>query len=28
VDELLDDGPRYYKPRQEPFIPVEFADAA
>jgi hypothetical protein len=28
MDELLDDGPRYYKPRQEPFIPVEFADAA
>jgi hypothetical protein len=28
VDELLDDGPRYYKPQPEPFIPVEFADAA
>jgi hypothetical protein len=28
VDELLDDGPRYYHPQQEPFIPVEFADAA
>jgi Animal haem peroxidase len=28
VDELLDDGPRYYQPRPEPFIPVEFADAA
>jgi hypothetical protein len=28
VDELLDDGPRYYNPRPVPFIPVEFADAA
>ena len=28
VDELLDDGPRYYRPQPEPFIPVEFADAA
>ena len=28
VDELLDDGPRYYQPEPEPFIPVEFADAA
>jgi hypothetical protein len=28
VDELLGDGPRYYQPQREPFIPVEFADAA
>jgi hypothetical protein len=28
VDELLDDGPRYYQPQPEPFIPLEFADAA
>jgi hypothetical protein len=28
VDELLSDGPRYYRPDGEPFIPVEFADAA
>jgi heme peroxidase len=28
VDELLEDGPRYYHPPAEPFIPVEFADAA
>jgi hypothetical protein len=28
VDELLDDGLRYYEPQLEPFIPVEFADAA
>jgi hypothetical protein len=28
VHELLDDGPRYYKPHHEPFIPLEFADAA
>jgi len=28
VDELASDGPRHYRPRSEPFIPVEFADAA
>jgi Animal haem peroxidase len=28
VDELLDTGPRHYRPEEEPFIPVEFADAA
>ena len=28
VDELLADGPRHYRPEGEPFIPVEFADAA
>jgi hypothetical protein len=28
VDELLADGPRYYRPDGVPFIPVEFADAA
>jgi Animal haem peroxidase len=28
VDELLGDGPRYYKADGVPFIPVEFADAA
>ncbi len=28
VEELLDSGPRYYRPRDEPFIPLEFADAA
>jgi len=28
VASLLRDGPRYYRPRGEPFIPVEFADAA
>ncbi len=26
--ELLADGPRFYKPHAEPFIPFEFADAA
>ena len=25
---MLTDGPRFYRPRGEPFIPVEFADAA
>ena len=25
---VLRDGPRFYQPRSEPFIPVEFADAA
>jgi Animal haem peroxidase len=28
VDELLKEGPRYYRPHSEPFIPLEFADAA
>ncbi len=28
VDELLATGPSYYRPDGEPFIPVEFADAA
>ncbi len=28
MDELLQTGPRYYRPEGEPFIPVEFADAA
>ena len=28
VSELLSAGPRYYEPEGEPFIPVEFADAA
>jgi hypothetical protein len=28
VDELLEDGPRYYRPDGEAYIPVEFADAA
>jgi hypothetical protein len=28
VDELLDAGPRYYRPDANAFIPVEFADAA
>jgi hypothetical protein len=28
VDEVLDSGPRYYKPGDRPFIPLEFADAA
>jgi hypothetical protein len=28
VGELLRDGPRFYRPDPEPFIPVEFADAA
>jgi hypothetical protein len=28
VEELLVDGPRYYRPEGEPFIPLEFADAA
>jgi hypothetical protein len=28
VEELLADGPRYYRPPGDPFIPVEFADAA
>jgi Animal haem peroxidase len=28
VDELLRTGSRYYRPRDEPFIPLEFADAA
>jgi len=28
VDELLRDGPRHYRPDPDPFVPVEFADAA
>ncbi|MBV9365647.1 MAG: hypothetical protein JO286_10290 [Solirubrobacterales bacterium] len=28
VEEVLRDGPRHYKPDPEPFVPVEFADAA
>jgi hypothetical protein len=28
VGDLLDNGPRYYCPSDEPFIPLEFADAA
>ena len=28
VEELLADGPRFYRPEGAPFIPVEFADAA
>ena len=28
VAQLLDEGPRYYRPRDQPFIPLEFADAA
>ena len=28
VDELLRDGPRFYRPQGEAFIPLEFADAA
>ena len=28
VDELLEHGPRYYRPDGEAYIPVEFADAA
>ena len=28
VDEVLDTGPRWYRPSGDPFIPVEFADAA
>jgi len=28
VDELLDEGPRFYRPGGAPFVPVEFADAA
>ena len=28
VASLLDEGPRYYRPRNQPFIPLEFADAA
>jgi hypothetical protein len=28
VDQILDTGPRFYHPDGEPFIPVEFADAA
>jgi hypothetical protein len=28
VDELLRDGPRFYRPDGAPFIPLEFADAA
>jgi hypothetical protein len=28
VGALLRDGPRYYRPEPDPFIPVEFADAA
>jgi Animal haem peroxidase len=28
VQELLDEGPRHYRPDPDPYIPVEFADAA
>src|SRR6266849_3857163 len=28
VQSLLDDGPSFYRPAHEPFIPLEFADAA
>ena len=28
VASLLDEGPRFYRPRGQPFIPLEFADAA
>jgi hypothetical protein len=28
VDQLLADGPRFYRPDGEPYVPVEFADAA
>ncbi|MBV9467447.1 MAG: hypothetical protein JO169_15155 [Solirubrobacterales bacterium] len=28
VAELLADGPRHYRPQRQPYIPVEFADAA
>jgi heme peroxidase len=28
VASLLDEGPRYYRPLDQPFIPLEFADAA
>ena len=28
IRELLADGPRFYRPQAEPFIPFEFADAA
>ena len=28
VDEVLRDGPRWFRPRHEAFIPLEFADAA
>jgi Animal haem peroxidase len=28
VDELLQSGPRYYRPSGQPFIPLEFADGA
>jgi len=28
TDELLAKGPRYYRPADDPFIPIEFADAA
>jgi len=28
VDSLLEEGPRYYRPRDNAFIPLEFADAA
>jgi len=28
VDELLGDGPRYYEPGHEPYVPIEFADGA
>jgi hypothetical protein len=28
VEELLRDGPRFYRPDPDPFVPVEFADAA
>jgi hypothetical protein len=28
VGELLSDGPRWFRPGEEPFVPLEFADAA
>jgi hypothetical protein len=28
VDQLLAEGPSYYRPKSEPYIPLEFADAA
>jgi hypothetical protein len=28
ADQVLEEGPRYYRPDHDPFIPLEFADAA
>jgi hypothetical protein len=28
ITSVINDGPRFYRPRAEPYIPVEFADAA